>query len=274
MTISMAQRYGPWALIAGGSEGIGLAFAQQLAKAGINLLLLARNAENLATASHQLRQDYDVQICTQALDLCADNVSDAIDDFTKNKDVGLLIYNAGAMHGADLFLDASFSNVQKLIALNCSGPALLAHKFGRHMRDRKRGGIILLSSMSGLAGGAYVTAYAASKAFDISLAEGLWAELKPFGVDVLGLIAGATATPAMARSGVTFTPEHPAMTAQQVATEGLENLGNGPLHVAGEHNRAFESMLRGDRAQAVEMMSLGAAGMYEKPYPPINPFKS
>ena len=137
------------------------------------------------------------------------------------------------------------------------------------MRDRGRGGIILLSSMSGLAGGAYVAAYSATKSFDIALAEGLWAELKPFGVDVLGLIAGATDTPSMSRSDIDFgsggniTP----MKSAEVAIEGLQQLSNGPIHITGEANRAAADRLRTDRAQAVELLSSGAARMYNKPFP-------
>ncbi len=130
------------------------------------------------------------------------------------------------------------------------------------MRERGRGGIILLSSLSGLTGGAFVAAYAATKAFDITLAESLWAELHPHGVHVLGLVAGATDTPAMAATGVNFAPGD-AMASEDVAREGLEHLPHGPLHVAGEGNRAVQALLRGeDRRQSVAMMSAGAAGLY------------
>ncbi len=93
-----------------------------------------------------------------------------------------------------------------------------------------------MSSMSGLTGGAYIAAYAATKAFDIVLAESLWAELAPCGVHVLSLVAGATDTPAMAASGIQFEPGH-AMDPMAVAREGLARLPHGPLHVAGDNNR-------------------------------------
>ena len=136
------------------------------------------------------------------------------------------------------------------------------------MRDRGRGGIILMSSMSALFGGAYIAAYTGSKSFDITLAEALWAELSPLGVGVLGLIAGATNTPAMGRAGVVVGQN--AMQSREVAQEALAALGRVPVHVAGEGNRAFAGMLRSsERETPIEMMSQGAAAMFGRPYPNV-----
>jgi short-subunit dehydrogenase len=265
VSTSFQQQYGPWALIAGGSEGIGLSFARQLAKAGLNLILLARNATALNDAADELRAAHPVDIDAHPFDLTAENLEARLAAVCGDRDIGLLVYNAGAMHGADLFLDTPLASARQLIRLNCDGPVTLCHQLAGPMRARGRGGIILMSSMSGLAGGAYIAAYAASKSFDITLAEGLWAELAPFGVHVLGLIAGATDTPAMGRSGVRFT--RAPMTADAVAAEGLAHLSAGPLHVAGDDNRAFAAILRGERNNAIETMSAGAASLYLRPYP-------
>jgi short-subunit dehydrogenase len=190
-------------------------------------------------------------------------------DITDGLDIGLLIYNAGAIHGAGLFLDDPLQKARKLIHLNCLGPAIFCHQLGNAMRQRRRGGIILMSSLSGLTGGAYIGAYAASKSFDIILAESLWAELAPCGVHVLGLIAGATDTPAMAASGIDFEPGH-AMDPMTVAREGLAQLPHGPVHVAGDGNRAGAAILRSeDRRQSVSLMSAGSAGLYGLPVPEL-----
>jgi uncharacterized protein len=262
-------QYGPWALIAGGSEGIGLSFAQQLAAAGVNLLLLARREEPLAAAASQLQDKYSVEVRTHALDLTATELETQITEITRGLEIGLLIYNAGAMHGAALYLDEPLEKIQNLIALNCHGPTLFTHLLGEKMRARGRGGIILLSSMSGLTGGAYVAAYAATKAFDIALAEGLWAELHPHNVHVLGLIAGATDTPAMAASGINFAAGE-AMDPDDVAREGLAQLSQGPIHIVGENNRMGAAFLRSEnRRQTVSLMTQGAAGLYQLPVPDL-----
>ena len=263
------DQYGPWALIAGGSEGIGLCFARELASVGFNLVLLARRQEPLQAASEQLSHEFAIEIRTHALDLTAADIEDQLTHLTNGLDIGLLIYNAGAMHGVGLFLDEPLQKAQTLVQLNCHGPLVFSHYLGNAMRQRGRGGIILLSSLSGLTGGAYVATYGATKAFDIILAEGLWAELAPHGVHVLSLVAGATDTPAIAATGVDFAAGQ-AMDPADVAREGLRQLPHGPLHVAGEGNRMAASLLRGDdRRQSIAMMSAGAASLYGLTVPDI-----
>lgn len=266
----MFEQYGPWAVIAGGSEGIGLSFAQRLAANGINLILLARREAPLLLARDAILAQSAVEIETHPLDLTSADLESQLDAIIGEREVGMAIYNAGATHGAELFHDAPLSAAQNLVALNCTGPLVFCHKLGAAMRARGRGGIILMSSMSGLVGGGYIATYTATKAFDVTLAEALWAELKPYGVDVLGLIAGATDTPAMAASGVTFNRQDGGgpMLPDEVADEGLAQLGKAPVWVAGEGNRAFAAMLRSpERVDGIDMMTAGAAGMFGKPFP-------
>ena len=264
-----AERYGPWALIAGGSEGIGLSFARRLAARGIHLVLLARRRKPLEEAASLLREEYGVEVRVHAVDLSARDLDRLLDDILHGLEIGLLIYNAGATHGAGLFLDAPLDAARRLVDLNCHGPLVLCHRLGRSMRERGRGGIILLGSMSGMAGSAWVATYSATKSFEVVLAEGLWAELRAFGVDVLALVAGATDTPSMARSGIGFS-ERDGMSPMQpdeVAEEGLAHLSRGPVHVAGAANRAVAELLRSDRRRAIELLSAGAARLYGKPHP-------
>jgi len=263
------EQYGPWALIAGGSEGIGLAFARELAAAGLNLILLARRPGPLASARDELRAQYAVDVEVHAVDLTAEEFENTLLDITAKREIGLAIYNAGAVHGAACFHAAPLDKARKLIALNCTGTTTFAYHLGAKMRSRGRGGLILMSSVSGLSGGAYIATYAATKAFDIALAESLWAELTPQGVDVLGLVAGATDTPAMADSGVAFEAGQ-AMDPAEVAREGLAQLDKGPIHVAGAGNRDNAALMRdGNRRMTVGLMSMGAAALYDEPVPEL-----
>lgn len=268
MSDSMKQRYGPWALIAGGSEGIGLEFARQLAAEGINLMLLARREAPLLEAKAQLENDFEVTVRTAALDLSAGDLPERIAELTDDLEIGLLIYNAGASHGLELFHDAALHRALQMIALNCTGPAILSHHLGGKMRTRRRGGIILLSSLSALCGSAYIATYASTKAFDISFAESLWAELAPYNVDVLSLVIGATDTPAMERAGADMSTIPP-LTSAEVATEGLAALGTTPIHVVGELGQMLADAARGgDRRELINNMSSAAASMFDMPYPP------
>ena len=218
---------------------------------------------------------------TQALDLTAPHLEDAIATLVAAREVGLLVCNAGAAHGAAMLLDRPVDAALAMVRLNCAAPLVLSHVLGVPMRARGRGGVILVSSMAGLAGGAFIAAYAASKAFEIALAESLWYEFGTAGVNVLGLIAGATSTPAMLRSGMKFgtadddaaratsgpATSTMAMEPDEVACEALENLGRGPVHVAGDSNRQAASGLRSaPRDQVVAAMSAAVAEMYGIPY--------
>ena len=131
------------------------------------------------------------------------------------------------------------------------------------MRGRGRGGIILVGSMAGLSGSALIATYAATKAYDHALAEGLWRELKDHGVDVMTLVAGATATPAHERTGATFGEGFPRMDPADVARTGLEWLGKGPLRAASDElQSAFDAMRALPIEQVIEFMSSGTRAIY------------
>jgi len=267
---TFARRYGPWALIAGASEGIGASFAHQIAAAGVNVVLVARRAEPLEQTADSIRAQFGVHARTMAVDLTTDDLMDNLAPVSQDVDIGLLVYNAGATHGAVRFHDEPVEVPLRLVRLNCVGPILLCHHYGARMAERGSGGIIMLSSMSAVAGSARTVTYSATKAFDLVFAEGLWAELHPRGVDVLALVAGATRTPAMQRSGALIGGEaFPGTDPDDVASEGLAHLADGPTWVAGEGNRAGYEYLRAlPRADVVTMMSQAARATYGLPDEP------
>ena len=260
VTDDLYGRYGPWAVIAGGSEGVGESFARQLAQQGINLVLLARREGPLNSLADSVRADSDVQVRTASLDLTSAELIQQVSALTDDIDVGLLIYNAGSTIGYNRFQDWSAEDLDFMLNLNCYAPVHLAHHFSKGMCERGRGGIIFLSSLAASVGSAWMSIYPATKAFDQIFAEGLWHDLKPSGVDVLCLTLGATKTPSHGDMDFDAWMPGVAMECDDVAREGLEHLGAGPLWVAGERNRAGlpEGYLQG-RAQAVEAMSQAAA---------------
>ncbi|HLG88834.1 MAG TPA: SDR family NAD(P)-dependent oxidoreductase [Alphaproteobacteria bacterium] len=258
----IAKQYGPWALIVGGSEGVGASFAFKLAAEGLNLALIARKPGPLAELAAAVKSRSKVDVRTLSMDIRAADMLDRVRRLTDDIEVGLLIYNAGAVTRFSQFLDASLEDALDMVRLNALGQAILAHHFGSRMRPRGRGGIILVGSMAGYAGAPGEICYAASKAFSRIFAEGLWHELKPHGVHVLGLTLGLTRTPSMARLGMAmdnpdFVPAEP----DDVAQAGLDNLANGPLFtIGGEEGAKYLSTL--PRAQAVEFMAQGAKSLH------------
>ncbi|MDH3199576.1 MAG: SDR family NAD(P)-dependent oxidoreductase [Myxococcales bacterium] len=262
---SFQERYGPWAVVAGASEGIGASFSRRLAGRGLNLVLLARRAGRLEELASELRTKHGVEVKTQSLDLGATNLLEGLKKATADLDVGLAIYNA-AYSPIGRFLDVRLEDHFDVINVNVRGPLVVSHYFGQRLAARGRGGLILMSSMSGYQGTAMVANYAATKAYDTILAEGLWYELQEQGIDVLACVAGATLTPSFEQS----TDRTPSswlarpMQPDEVTGQALRDLGQQPTGVSGRRNR-FGATLLGrilPRRAAIRMVSKETEHMY------------
>lgn len=258
------HRYGPWAVVAGASEGIGRAYAHALAEKGIDLVMIARRSELLEEEARLLRRRHRVNVETASMDLAAPDLAERFAMLIEGKDVGTLVYNACYSKIAP-YLESELATKLATIDVNCRGPVILTSILAERLVARGRGSIVLMSSMAGNQGSAMVATYAASKAFDTVLGEGLWAELGPKGVDVLVCIAGATSTP----NFLAQTPESKRaqvfpMSPEDVARGALANLRNGPVYHAGPVNRLVATATRfmGRRA-AVSFMSKNTRKVYE-----------
>jgi len=258
------ERYGPTALVLGGSEGIGREFAEELATRGLDLLLVARSPDALAQAATQIQARHGVRVSTRAHDLGAAGGERLAHELLASHDIGLLICNAGATHGVGRFLDEPLEKASRLVSLNCQVPLAFAH--AALARRRGRGaGVVVVSSMSALAGSGLIAAYAAAKAFQIALCEGLHWELRGAGLDVLCAVAGLTDTPAMRRSGLSFAAAaergYAPMSAAQVARGALAQLGRTPVwYAVGEETVA--SLRAMPREELTAAMSAATAAMY------------
>lgn len=221
-----AERYGPWAVVAGASEGIGRAFAQALAAQGVNLILVARRADPLAALAASL------PVATRQVvaDLSTMDGLGTVFAATEADEVGLVVCNAAyAPIGA--FLDLSQLQVQTALDLNCRAVMLLAHHYLPAMVGRRRGGLIVMSSLAANQGSPGISAYAATKAFGAIFAEGLWGELRGTGVDVVTCVAGPVATPALGRAAA--RPPSGTVAPAVVAATALRALGRRPRTVPG-----------------------------------------
>uniref|UniRef100_A0AAU3H5H5 SDR family NAD(P)-dependent oxidoreductase n=1 Tax=Streptomyces sp. NBC_01401 TaxID=2903854 RepID=A0AAU3H5H5_9ACTN len=243
--------YGPWAVVAGGSEGVGASFAHQLADAGINLVLIARKPGPLDETADKVRAK-GVEVRTLALDLLDPGALASVREVTDGLEVGLLIFNAGANSYGHEFVTGELDRVQDVLDLNITAQLALTHHFGALMKERGRGGIMLVGSLSGYLGQAQISVYSAAKAFSRVFAEGLWLELRPYGVHVLELVLGVTRTPAMERAGLRMDlPGLVVAEPDDVAREGLEHLADGPVHIAGGNAATAEKRSGFPRADLV-----------------------
>ncbi len=231
-----AQKYGRFAIVAGASEGLGAAFAHAIAKRGVGVVLLARRADALKKLAAEIEHEHQVETRVIACDL-ATTTFEELRDLDIGLDIGLGVYNAAYSFVAPL-LERPLEDALRVVDVNVRGPLRFIHALAPKMIEKKRGGIVLMSSLAGFQGNPRLAAYAASKAFNIVLAESLWAELRPHGVDVLASCPGAVRTPNYLKTlGDADKVAPGTLEALDVANRTLDALGSGPTYVPGTVNK-------------------------------------
>jgi short-subunit dehydrogenase len=258
------SEYGSYALITGSASGIGASFAEALAQRGIHPIILDINVEQAGHVVKDLKTKYKVDARALIVDLSKPDFIQHIVKATKGLDIGLVIHCAAVSIIGD-YLDLPLEQHRALVGVNVTASMELAYYFGAQFKARKRGGIILVSSASALQGSALVQHYAASKAYILTLAEGLWYELRPHGVDVLGLLPGTTETPAIHVGDADLSGSY-IMSADEVAREALDTLGKQPSLISGARNRRdFFFLTRFfSRRRAVEIVGDRLMKMYRR----------
>lgn len=235
-----AQKYGPWALITGASDGIGKAMAGHIAAEGINVVLIARSADKLQSLAAQLSATHGVETLVLPADLADPAAFDSIEDGTRQRDIGLVVLAAGfGITGT--FLETELADELQLVAVNIAAVARLSHTFADRLAARGKGAIILFGSIVGWQGVPGQANYAASKAYVQSLAEGLHDEMKPQGVDVLAVAPGPVHSGFGARAGLAMTSATPT---DIVAAATLKALGRRRTVIPGARGKFLTAALK------------------------------
>ena len=231
------ENYGPWALVTGASQGIGAEFARQLAEKGMNVILVARNAEKLEGLARDLQADHGVQVRAVPADLSQPGFLDGLKLATRDVEVGMLVNNAGSWEMGS-FLDQDPEKELKVIRVNVEAPMLLTHEFAGKMAERGRGGVINVGSASALHGVPGQANYSATKGYMLNLTESLYHELKPQGVDVEivnpGPVLGEASRAAYDIDKIPMQQ----VTAGEVVEHALDKLGKKCSTTPGWFNRA------------------------------------
>jgi uncharacterized protein len=254
------KKYGPYALVAGGSDGLGFAFAEAIAQQGLNLVLVARQEDRLKAAAARLIETYKIDVICIPADMAEyENVKKLVSALQVS--IGLLVYNA-AFAPIGLFENTSEDQLALATAVNVKAPLLLAKLLSEPMIRQRRGGIVLMSSLAGAQGCPNIAAYAATKSFNAILAEGLWKELKPHGIDVLACCAGAILTPGYQQAKKTKRAPG-TLEAKEVAEQTLSALGRGPIIIPGVINKVVRLILTRvlSRKAAIGIMSKTTGGL-------------
>jgi short-subunit dehydrogenase len=225
------EKYGPWAVIAGASDGTGRAFTDRVAATGINCVIIARRVQVLDDLAREIRSTHGVECVTAAIDLSTSNAFEKTVEAVGSREVGLFVSNAGSDPNGSHFLDKDIYPWMDLVNRNVVTNMRLVHHFGSLMRQRRRGGLLLVGSAAGYGGSRFMAVYSATKAFVWCLAESLWSELRPHNVDVLYIALVATDTPFLQHllDEKGQKPMQRASAPDDVAQKGLANLGNGPV---------------------------------------------
>lgn len=232
-------RFGPWALVTGASSGIGREFARQLAANGLNLILVARRLSVLNEVAQDLTARYGVQCRCVPVDLAAPDSLTSIAEATGDRDVGVVVSNAGDMVLGG-FLDSTHEALLGEVRVNVESHLGLTRHFGHRLVARGRGGILLVSSVAGLQPVPFIANYSATKSYVLTLGEAVHHELAPKGVNVTVLVPGATDTPMLTRFGADRTPmRRLILSVEACVSEGLAALAaNRPRRISGSMNRA------------------------------------
>ena len=184
-----------YALITGGTQGIGYELAKLFAGDGYNLILVARTEDDLQQRRQEFSQQYGIEVVTIAKDLFQPNAPFEVynDVQSKNLVVDVLVNDAGQGQFG-LFVEQDIQRLQEIIQLNINALTVLTHLFLKDMVARNEGKILQLASIASQLPGPWQAVYHATKAYVLHLTEALYRELKDSAVTITALQPGATDT--------------------------------------------------------------------------------
>ena len=233
------QQYGTWAVVTGASDGIGKEIAVRLAESGFNLILVARRKPLLETIATQLEQTSGIKTRVIAAHLDTRQGIQEVIQQSAELDVGLLVAAAGFGTTGE-FLKNSLESEASMLEVNCYAAMALTHTLGNRFVQRKRGGIILFSSIVAFQGVPKSANYAATKGYIQTLVEGLRPEFKPYGVDILACAPGPVQTGFATRANMRMGQ---ALSAKDIAQTTLDTLGKSTTVRPGWLSVLLESLL-------------------------------
>ena len=239
----MTTKSTSWVLVTGASSGFGEEFARQYAEQGHSLVLAARRLDRLQALAAALRQQYDIDVVVEQIDLSDIAAIVQLHERLRERGIAIdiLINNAG--HGLQgLFVDSSLDAAMAMVQLDVASLTAVTHVFAQDMRTRGRGAILLVASVLAYQGVQNFAVYAAAKTYVLRLGEALHRELKRDGVTVTVLCPGMSDTGFAATAQMKITLALKALTMQPpaVVRAGIRALRAGRISVvSGWANKAL-----------------------------------
>ncbi len=257
-----SDRFGPWAVVTGAAQGVGLAFAENLVDRGLGVVLVDRNREVAEVAAGLEGEARGV-----VADLGEPRWLQAVADATTDVEVGLAVANAGVSH-IGRYLDMTDQQKQAMLRVNIDATVAMADWALPSMVERGRGGFVVTSSGSALCGTGGVGLYSATKAFSLNFAEALGWELCDTGVVTQAVVAPLMATPGFASTpSDTDATGVPAVDPRGVVGGALDALGTAGAASCWYADGGLELVASSDRREAVGFMSSTTTAMYPSVFP-------
>jgi uncharacterized protein len=223
---------GKWALVTGASAGIGKALAHELGRGGTNLVLTARRKDRLEALAQEVIAKYKIHSEICVADLAQATAPQEIFQFTQGKslNIDLLVNNAGFGKYGE-FPTVETERLLEMVQVNCTAVVHLTRLYLPGMMAKRSGDVLIVASTASFQAVPYISTYAATKAFDLFLAEGLAEEMKPYGVRVCALCPGTTASEFHELAGHPAHSKGREQSAETVARNGLKALAAGKSYV-------------------------------------------
>lgn len=235
--MNFREKYGQWGIVLGATEGIGKANAFELARRGMDVILVGRRKEALEILASEINAETGREIKVLPQDLSEYDAAEKLIEATKDLDMGLINYVA-CLHSMGQYNKVDYAKYEQMYRVNIRTFSKLLHHFIGLFKERNRGAFVTIGSLSGWTSLPFCAEYAAQKSYMMALTEGVAYECKNTNVDVLLMVAGSTITP-------TWLQNKPAdedtcaaaMYPEEVAKEGLDQLGVHMSYLVGERNR-------------------------------------
>ena len=238
------KRYGEWALVTGASSGLGADFVRQLAAKKMNIILVARRVERMNAVAEEIENEFGVKTEVIGQDLIKSDAVNNIVHEVGDKEIGVLINNAG--YGVlGNFHENDYDYQVEMVTLNCVVPVALTHAFIEPMVNRGKGAVIFLASTAAYQGVPFFSVYGATKSFNLFLAEGLWGEYRKKNIDIMGLSPGYTETEFQSHAHIKRTKGPTPAKSEDVVELAIRKLGKRLSIVHGVINKigAFSARL-------------------------------
>ncbi|PIK55312.1 putative inactive hydroxysteroid dehydrogenase-like protein 1 [Apostichopus japonicus] len=192
---NLVQEYGQWAVVTGSTDGIGKAYALELASYGLNIILISRSTEKLGKVAKEIESSHGVQTLIIKADFgLGQEIYPSIADKLVGKEVGILVNNVGAMDYPQLFQEVPMERLWQLININIGAATLMSHLVLPKMVERRRGAIINISASASIYPNPQLAVYAACKTYLDYFSRALQYECRNKGIFVQSLMPSYVAT--------------------------------------------------------------------------------